>query len=84
VSEEINIEFAERIAKLEVLAEQSKKDQDALGGKMDSLSELLGEMKQDLAKYRGFWGGALLIISALWAFIELTGGWFVAKLRGEA
>jgi hypothetical protein len=32
VSEEINIEFAERIAKLEVLAEQSKKDQDALGG----------------------------------------------------
>jgi hypothetical protein len=51
---------------------------------MDSLSELLGEMKQDLAKYRGFWGGALLIISALWAFIELTGGWFVAKLRGEA
>lgn len=81
--DELSIEFAQRIAQLEVIAEQSKKDQDVLSGKVDSITETLGEMRQDLSRYRGFWGGALLVVSAIWAFLELFGNWVAARMKGE-
>lgn len=47
-----------------------------LESKMDSLSASLTEIKktqdvivQSLNKNKGFWGGALLMISAIWAFL---------------
>ena len=84
-------EIYERLATLEERADQGGRDRAEMKESMDGLhsefgafQETLNGMKEQLAKYHGFWGGALLIISAIWAFIELAGDWLLAKIRGEA
>jgi hypothetical protein len=81
--DELTIEFAERITKLEQMMEQSKLDREELKDGMASISVSLSDMKSSLDKYQGFWGGALLVISAVWAFIQLAGDFFMSKLKGE-
>ena len=85
------IEIHERLAILEEKAEQGgndraeiKRSQEGLHDDFIKLAETINDMRNDLAKYRGFWGGALLVVSAVWAFIELSGAWIVQKIKGEA
>jgi Flp pilus assembly protein TadB len=86
---EFAIEVAERLAKLEESQRAAEKSRDEM---KENISEMTAEfrevkdtlvgMREELARYRGFWGGALLVVSAVWAFLQLGWGWIETKLHG--
>ena len=89
--DELHLDFAERIAKLEAQSEAALRESAAMKIGMDevyaefkTVNESLGELREELARYRGFWGGALLVCSAVWAFLQFGWEWIVAKAKGEA
>lgn len=72
----------ERLAVLESLMQQSKEDrakikesiEDVKSDTLDRLETInsnIESIKQDLAKYTGFWGGIMLLGGAVWAFFSL-------------
>lgn len=87
---EWTMEVGERLAKLEELARQGKDERsemkvtiEEMHDEFKSISGVLGEIRQDLAKYRGMWGGIMLMCGAVWAFLEMFGTTIVARLKGE-
>ena len=87
---EFAIEVAERLAKLEEGQKSAEKERHEMKGAMEKeetgLSdnrESISGMKEELARYRGFWGGALLVVSAVWAFIQLGWDWIAKHVKGD-
>ena len=72
----------ERLAVLESLMQQSKEDRTKIKDsielvksdtldRLETITQRLEDIKQDLAKYTGFWGGVMLLGGAVWAFFSL-------------
>lgn len=81
-------DIAARIAVLEHKADEGKEERGAIKKSVESLrgefsifGDTLNGMREELARYRGFWGGAMLVIGALWAFGKLTWDWFAAQMK---
>lgn len=81
---ENDMDFAERIAVLEQLARQSNEDREEMKSCIHAVQDTLNEMREELARYRGFWGGAMLAAGAMWTFLTFAWDWLVARLKGEA
>lgn len=77
-------EHAERLSALEANGENMESSMDKLHSEVKELKETLTDMRQELARYRGFWGGALLVASAVWAFVTLAWDWLVGQVRGDS
>jgi hypothetical protein len=45
------------------------------------LEERVDTLEKELARYRGFVGGVVFIITSIWAFIELAGPWLTSVLK---
>ncbi len=60
------IHHLERIAVLETKVE-------AMSANLTSIESKLDTAIASLAKNKGFWGGAILILSAVWAFVTQAG-----------
>lgn len=87
---EFAIEVAERLAKLEEGQKSAERERHEMRGSVDSLAtglsdirESISGMKEELARYRGFWGGALLVVSAVWAFLQLGWDWIAKHIKGD-
>jgi uncharacterized protein YukE len=76
-------EHAERLSALETKGDSMETSMDKLHADVKELNETLSDMRHELARYRGFWGGALLVASAVWAFVTLAWDWFVGHVKGE-
>lgn len=83
-------EMAQRVAKLEVLADSAVEDRKELKEQVATISSEITEltaaiagMNQEMARYRGFWGGAMLVIAAIWSFVTLFGGAIWERLQGK-
>lgn len=66
--------LAERVAVLESQHDEFDRHQQAI------LLELK-EINNTLTRYKGFVGGIIFVASAVWAFIDLTKGWFVNHIK---
>lgn len=80
---ENDMDFAERIATLEQLARQANEDREDMKACIHAVQDTLNQMREELAKYRGFWGGAMLVAGAVWAFITLAWDWLHAQVTGS-
>ena len=67
-----DIDIAHRLATLEANSEEGQRDREHLkagvGNLHDQVAEVnntLNQMREELARYRGFWGGVLLIVGAV-------------------
>ena len=60
------VHHLERIAVLETKVEAMSANLTSIEGKLDTAIAAL-------AKNKGFWGGALLMVSAVWAFVTQAG-----------
>ena len=66
--------LVERLAVLESKVESFQKSQDDILAEVKSINSTLG-------RYKGFFGGIIFVVSALWAFIDLTKGWLVNHIK---
>ena len=66
-------EIHERLKALEVREALREKREMEIDEKLDELLEQLRDTSSELSRYKGFVGGILFIISALVAFLKLTG-----------
>lgn len=74
--------LVERVTKVEVQLQEIK-SQEARRYEGDKEREKkLDKVLEELGRYKGFVGGVLFIVGALWAFIK-TGLPFLAKLAGK-
>ena len=64
----------ERLAVLESKVESFQKSQDDILIEVKSINNTLG-------RYKGFFGGVIFVVSAVWAFIDLTKGWLVNHIK---
>lgn len=78
------MELAQRIAVLETRANQSSDDNEDIKNSIHQIQATLNEMREELSKYRGFWGGALLVVGALWTFVTFAWDWILKQLKGES
>lgn len=79
-----------RIAVLEHKSDEGKEDRAAIKRSVDTLhtefstfQDSITEMKEELARYRGFWGGAMLVASAVWAFMTFAWEYVVKAIKGD-
>lgn len=75
---EIKVQVAEMRAELRAEREQRARDrththteQVRLFEALDSLTANLEELRRELAKYKGLAGGAMFVVSGLWALFAL-------------
>jgi Flp pilus assembly protein TadB len=87
---EWNLEVAERLARLEATSHQAERAREELKEAMNDITgdfkeikDTLSGMREELARYRGLWGGIMLVCGAIWAFLEMFGGAVAARLKGE-
>lgn len=66
--------LAERLAVLESKVETFQESQNAILLEVKSINATLG-------RYKGFFGGVIFVVSAVWAFIDLTKGWLVNHIK---
>lgn len=66
--------LVERLAVLEAKVETFQKSQEDILAEVKSINSTLG-------RYKGFFGGIIFVVSALWAFIDLTKGWLVNHIK---
>lgn len=78
------MEHAERLSALEVRAGRHDTDMTELKDEFRKVIESINGMKEELSKYRGFWGGIIIVCSALWAFLTLAWESIWARLKGES
>lgn len=70
---EVERQLSDRISRLEAYADQGKEDRAEIKESINSLTEAVDSMTQEFARYRGFVGGAALVVTALWAFVSFAG-----------
>ena len=66
--------LVERLAVLEAKVETFQKSQEDILVEVKAINQTLG-------RYKGFFGGIIFVVSALWAFIDLTKGWLVNHIK---
>ena len=70
------VHHLERIAVLETKVEAMSVNLTSIEGKLDTAIA-------SLAKNKGFWGGAVLILSAVWAFVTQAGPAIMSALTSH-
>lgn len=53
----------------------------ALSAQVSAMQAAQQEIKEQLVKYSGKWGGMLMVLSALWAIISLSKDWIIAHFN---
>jgi hypothetical protein len=49
--------------------------------RLQELEDKVDALTTELARYKGFIGGVLFVVTALWAFVELVFPYFVTLLK---
>jgi hypothetical protein len=80
---DMDAEFAERIAVLETLVKQASANNEDMKESIHDVQSTLNAMREELARYRGFWGGAMLAAGAVWTFLTFVWDWLLARMKGE-
>lgn len=79
-------DMAERVARLETMADQVSSDRREIKESIDEIKECIGEMTQEFSRYKGFIGGVVMVVGLVCTFISFVGGYlwdyFVAT-RGQ-
>lgn len=68
--------ISDRVARLEVMQDQSKEDRNEIKASIDELTTVVGEMTGEFARYRGFVGGAALVAGLVWSAVTFLGEYF--------
>lgn len=67
--------MAERVARLETMADQGSSDRREIKESIDGLKECIAEMTHEFSRYKGFIGGVVMVAGLLATFLSFVGGY---------
>lgn len=62
--------IAAKIAVLETQQDIAKAERGAIRQDQHDIKEAIDRMESELTRYRGFWGGVVLVVSAILTFLK--------------
>lgn len=74
-------DLSERTAVIEEKLDVLHAKHDMLQAKHDAVSQKLDDLHASLTKYKGFIGGVVFVITALWYVLSTFKEWVIAQLR---
>lgn len=68
-------ELAERVARLETMADQGNSDRRDIKESIEELKDCISEMTTEFSRYKGFLGGVVMVVGMVCTFLSFIGGY---------